>query len=74
MSDDGPTTFVGSDGEYYAAREVCRRLAADEWGFCMRSREDGRELYETAGGDLLLLVPTDAVDFGEGWRARTVRR
>lgn len=71
---DGPIadTFVGSDGNCYSAAEVTRRLAADDWRFCMRETTTGKELFE-AGDDLLLLQPADAADFGMGWRERSRR-
>ena len=73
MSDgEVPDTFVGSDGNYYSAAEVTRRLAADDWRFCMRETTSGKELFEV-GDDLLLLRPADAADFGTGWRERSGR-
>ena len=67
-------TFVGSDGNYYTAAEVTRRLADDDWRFCMRETTSGKELFETDRGELLLLVPADEADLGAGWRERTRRR
>ncbi|MFT4891652.1 MAG: hypothetical protein ACI9YT_002586 [Halobacteriales archaeon] len=59
-----PTTFVGSDGNYYTAAEVARKMATDAWRFCMRDRSTERELFETERGELLLIVPTKETDFG----------
>ncbi len=67
-------TFVGSDGNYYSAAEVTRRLAADDWLFCMRETTSGKELFETNDGEFLLLVPAEEADLGAGWRERTRRR
>ena len=70
---DSAETFVGSDGNYYSARDVTRRLADDDWRFCMRETTPPRELYEVGDGELLMLVPTEAADLGTGWRERVER-
>jgi len=71
---DRTETFVGSDGNYYSAREVTSRLAADDWQFCMRETTTNRELFEVDDGELLLLVPAETADLGAGWRERADRR
>ena len=58
-----PTTFVGSDGNYYTPAEVVRKMATDAWRFCMRDRETGQELFETERGDLLMIVPSKEAEF-----------
>lgn len=68
MTDAGTGRYVGSDGEYYGAGDVARKLADGEWRFCARDREAGTELFETEPGELLALVPADAADFAGGWR------
>ncbi len=75
MSDDTVAgTFVGSDGNYYSAAEVTRRLAADDWRFCMRETTSGKELFAVGDDELLMLVPADEADLGSGWRERARRR
>jgi len=74
VTDAGTGRYVGSDGEYYGAGEVARKLADDEWRFCARDRDAGTELFETAPGELLALVPVDDADFAGGWRERPGHR
>lgn len=51
----------GSNGRYYTAWQVRRRLRIGEWRRCLRQREPGpdRRLVETDEGALLMLTPIE---------------
>lgn len=51
--------YAGSNGRYYTADEVARKLRTDGWKPCIRQRDPDRRLVATADGHLLLLTATD---------------
>ncbi|WP_328821196.1 hypothetical protein [Natronorubrum halalkaliphilum] len=51
--------FEGSNGHYYTACQVTRKLRTERWKPCIRQRDPDRRLVETSDGGLLLLTPTD---------------
>ncbi|MWV38230.1 hypothetical protein [Natrialba sp. INN-245] len=53
------TVFEASDGQYYTAWQVRRRLESGRWRCCLRQRDPDRRLVETECGQLLFLVATD---------------
>lgn len=49
--------FAGSDGRYYTAWQLRRRLRSDAWELCVRTPD--RLLVETGGARLVLLTRID---------------
>ncbi|WP_435349490.1 hypothetical protein [Haloarchaeobius sp. HRN-SO-5] len=64
--------YVASNGQYYTASEVVERFESGRWTPCMWAEETGRQLVETPPQELLLLVPTENVDFSDAFRSEPV--
>ncbi|MEY7849528.1 hypothetical protein AB7C87_10075 [Natrarchaeobius sp. A-rgal3] len=56
LRDPVDAVFEGSNGRYYTAWQVRRRLESGRWRRCLRQREPDRRLVETGDGELLFLV------------------
>ncbi|EMA35119.1 hypothetical protein [Halobiforma nitratireducens] len=52
----------GSNGRYYTAWQVRRRLRIGDWRRCLRQRQPERHLVETDDGGLLMLTPVEPAD------------
>ena len=63
------SVYVGSNGEYYTASKVVERIESGRWTTCMWEESTGRELVETNRDELLLLVPTENVDFAAAFES-----
>lgn len=62
----------GSDGRYYTAWQVRRRLRIGEWRRCIRQYDPDRRLVETDEGTLLMLTPIDPADVPRWLEVRIV--
>ncbi|SEV82168.1 hypothetical protein [Natrinema salifodinae] len=59
MGEPDVSLYEGSNGRYYTAWQVRRRLRSGEWTRCLRQRQPDRRLVETGDGTLLLLVSVE---------------
>lgn len=60
----GPV-YEGSDGCFYTAWQVDRRVAEGDWSPCLRDLETGRRLVATADDEPLMLVRVESTTLPE---------
>jgi hypothetical protein len=53
--------YVGSDGRRYTPSEVVENLEEGPWRSCLWRTDTDQELVDTGDGELLMLVPEDAL-------------
>ena len=73
MKGDAGTIYAGSDGRFYTAWQVDRRLQRGEWKLCLHDRHADKWLVDTPEEVLLALVPIDPSDLPEWVRIRSDR-
>lgn len=58
--------YAGSDGAFYTEHEVGYRFETSTWQPCMWDSDEGWEVVETPGGQLLWLIPIQKSDLPAG--------